>query len=209
MEQIKKYIRGNAKRGHEVITELEKLGGKNILNFQGTRDGGIYHISSRAYPVPNTIHVVSEDSFTGQLLLTHPDYEEIELPKYKYPKTYKECCEVLGIDARDLDILNNMLDTSEMVYCKNLDRLLNSFRKLLICRDAYWKIAGEEMGLGKSWKPDWEDDNAKYSIFSIKGIPINATSCYDNAILAFPSEEMRDAFKENFDKDLEICKELL
>lgn len=28
-------------------------------------------------------------------------------------------------------------------------------------------------------------------------------------ILAFPTEEMRDAFKENFDPDIEKCKLLL
>ena len=28
-------------------------------------------------------------------------------------------------------------------------------------------------------------------------------------ILEFPAAEMRDAFKENFDSDIEICKEFL
>ena len=65
----------------------------------------------------------------------------LEKKEKSYPKTYEECCKILGIDACDLDILDNMLDTPEMVYRKNLDRLLNSFRKLLVCRDAYWKIA--------------------------------------------------------------------
>ena len=32
---------------------------------------------------------------------------------------------------------------------------------------------------------------------------------YINYILTFPTREMRDAFKENFDSDIEICKELL
>lgn len=73
----------------------------------------------------------------------------LEKKKKEYPKTYEECCQILGIEARDFDILYNMLDTLETIYCNNLDRLLNTFRKLLICRDTYWKIAGEEMGVGK------------------------------------------------------------
>jgi hypothetical protein len=28
-------------------------------------------------------------------------------------------------------------------------------------------------------------------------------------VLTFPTEEIRDAFKENFDGDIDICKELL
>ena len=134
---------------------------------------------------------------------------EFLTPKPKYPTTYEECCKVLGIDARDLDILFNMLDTSEMVYCKNLDRLLNSFRKLLICRDAYWKLYGEEMGLGKPWKPDWNDVSDKYCIYFVSGYAWSKECQTRQCPFAFPTSEMRDAFKENFDPDIEICKEFL
>ena len=135
----------------------------------------------------------------------------LEKKKKEYPKTYDECCKVLNIAVRDLDILDNMLDTTEIIYSKNLDRLLNSFRKLIICRDAYWKIAGDEMGLGKPWE------------LSI-GIPIYyiyynrtlgtikkdyADDIQGNVILAFPTKEMRDAFYESFKKEIEKCKELL
>jgi mannose/fructose-specific phosphotransferase system component IIA len=37
----------------------------------------------------------------------------------------------------------------------------------------------------------------------------NSESCWGNTILAFPTSEMRDAFKENFDDDIEFCKEFL
>ena len=133
----------------------------------------------------------------------------LEKKKKEYPKTYEECCKVLNIAVRDLDILDNMLDTTEIIYSKNLDRLLNSVRKLLICRDAYWKIAGEETGLNRPWEPDWTDNNAKYSIYTFKGTLTKAISCYDGAILTFLTEEMRDAFYENFKSEIEICKELL
>lgn len=135
----------------------------------------------------------------------------------RYPKTYDECCRVLGIEARDFDILYNMLDTSEKNYCNNLDRLLNTFRKLLICRDAYWKIAGEEMGLGKPWKPDWENsEERRHSIVNIEGdinLPETTLTKWilkvTNKILVFPTLEMRDAFYENFKELIESVKELL
>ena len=67
------------------------------------------------------------------------------------------------------------------------------------------------MGLEKSWKPDWCNYTTKYCISyspQYRGI---CKRQYDNIkhILAFPTEEMRDAFKENFDLDVEFCKELL
>ena len=133
----------------------------------------------------------------------------LEKKKKEYPKTYEECCKVLNIAVRDLDILDNMLDTTEIIYSKNLDRLLNSFRKILICRDAYWKIAGEEMGLGKPWEPDYCSLKTKYTIVVIENKVVKLHTLSQNNILAFPTEEMRDAFYENFKEEIEMCKELL
>ena len=138
----------------------------------------------------------------------------LEKKKPKYPKTYEECCKVLNVAVRDLDILDNMLDTTEIIYNKNLDRLLNSFRKLLICRDAYWKIAGEEMGLGEPWKPDYDSGVNKYGIICMNGVvqKSNPTTSWErhlNKVLDFPTEEMRDAFYENFKGLIESCNELL
>ena len=74
--------------------------------------------------------------------------------------------------------------------------------KLLICRNAWWKQLG--------WKPDWEDSkNKKYAI-SITG---NNSYCYDtyafNAILVFPTGEVRDQFLDSFRDLIEEAKELL
>ena len=81
--------------------------------------------------------------------------------------------------------------------------------KLLICRNAYWKIAGEEMGLGKPWEPDWADTEIKYCIANSR-VGIKKSNTYDfTRILAFPTAEMQDAFKKNFDTDIGFCKELL
>lgn len=111
----------------------------------------------------------------------------LEKKKKEYPKTYEECCEIL-------DIIDNRPPWHGYRSVQ-----LKIFQKLLICRDAYWKIAGEEMGLGKPWEPQM---GVIYCYMP------NAPH-YIRNIFPFPTEEMRDAFKENFDKDLEFCKELL
>ena len=117
----------------------------------------------------------------------------MEKKKKEYPKTYEECCEIL-------DIIDN-----KPPWHGYRSVQLKIFQRLLICRDAYWKIAGEEMGLGKPWKPDWDDDEWPDMYY----ISWDGKCPCCNMILIFPTEEMRDAFKENFDPDIEICKELL
>jgi hypothetical protein len=115
----------------------------------------------------------------------------------KYPKTYEECCKILDWNHRDYDRVGY---NSELL-CK--------FQVLLLCRDAYWKIAGEQMGLDEPWEPKWEIDNVKYSILVVE----NEIRIGDNEeiqrLLVFPTEEMRDAFLENFKELIDFCKELL
>lgn len=128
----------------------------------------------------------------------------LEKKEKRYPKTYEECCEI-----------TNLSKTSDIYGYKN--GLLFEFQKLLIARDAYWKIAGEEMGLGKPWEPDWRNsEERRYSIVNIEGdinLPETILTKWilkvTNKILVFPIEEMRDAFYENFKELIEICKELL
>lgn len=120
--------------------------------------------------------------------------------KPKYPKNYKECCEVLGITFDYPDIR----DVSNVEF-----HLYSNFIRLIRYRDAYWKIAGEQMGLGKPWKPDWKDSNFKYCLKKM-GDNIEKTSEMTiSCILAFPTAEMRDIFYENFKDLIESCKELL
>ena len=98
-----------------------------------------------------------------------------------------------------------------------MEDLIDAFIRLKVCRDAYWKIAGEEMGLGKPWKPDWENsEERRYSIVNIEGdinLPdIRLTKWIlkvTNKILVFPTEEIRDLFYDNFKELIEQCKELL
>jgi hypothetical protein len=128
--------------------------------------------------------------------------------KNKYPKTYAECCKILNIPANgDIVYAGNWNDGGEYLD-KHLD-ILRNFQKLRICRDAYWKIAGEQMGLGKPWKPDWTISETKFTIVEIAGIVVKSADMCNKHILAFPTEEMRDAFFEYFKELIEQCKELL
>lgn len=116
--------------------------------------------------------------------------------KPKYPKTYIECAKTLDcFSAMHIDGYKN--------------ELLEKLQELLICRDAYWKIAGGEMGLDKPWEPDLENEEL-YCIQNYnKQIIKSKTNTAFNKILIFPTEEMRDAFYENFKDLIEECKELL
>ena len=111
--------------------------------------------------------------------------------KPKYPKNLLDC-------ENELNGIRN-----------DRKKLLHKFNELLICRDAYWKIAGDEMGLDGPWEPQ---DTNTFSIFydRLTGeIEKQDGYCGANSTLEFPTEEMRDAFYENFKEEIEICKELL
>ena len=127
--------------------------------------------------------------------------------KPKYPTTYAECCEVLvgrkpkpneiSFDKMELCLVD--LDNTQSIDFQNpyLPQF-NSLFRLRMCRDAYWKIYGEQMGLGKPWEPDLENEEL-YCIQNYnKQITISRTNTAFNKIIIFPTEEMRDVFFKNF-----------
>ena len=133
------------------------------------------------------------------------------LKKPTYPTNYQECCQVLGLPMQNaLEYINK--DCNKHDYYNDLQSTLNCFVSLKICRDAYWKIAGEQMGLGKLWKPDFtNDDEERYGIYTAANKVVKDFCGVGdvNTILTFPTEEMRDAFFNAFREDIEKCKELL
>lgn len=126
-----------------------------------------------------------------QALQTISDlYDELHKPTY--PKTYEECCKILG--------LKDEVPTTNMWYKMGL---ILDFYELIICRDAYWEIA-------EDWKPDWiNPDNTYYTIMVKCNEICKSQGHRHNTILVFPTPEMRDAFYENFKDLIEQCKELL
>ena len=116
----------------------------------------------------------------------------LEKKKPVYPKSYEECSKIV-----------NGCRCKGNAGWRSL--LLTKLQELLVCRDAYWKLAGD-------WEPDW----AMYSgpkhciIYSDNQIKWQCKAFVtESKVLAFPTPEMRDAFYENFKELIEECKELL
>lgn len=107
------------------------------------------------------------------------------------PKTINDCLYFLKLDPRFLD---------GVIGYRGKD--LSALQKLLICRDAYWKFADD-------WHPDWQDSELKYCIKSIGADVVKGSDATICCILAFPTEELRDAFWNNFKDLIMECKELL
>ena len=168
--------------------------------------------------VPNKTTKNMEENKINQMSLANCDLDEVEIvlgdrfelkiedgkyyavrKKPKYPTTYDDCCDVIGISRHEVEI------DIPRPYQQNMFNLF----KLLICRDAYWKIAGEYLELNKPWEPDFSDDSPKYNIFKYENKITLSDNNWSNRILVFPTLEMRYAFYENFKDLIEQCKELL
>lgn len=137
------------------------------------------------------VEIVLGDKF--ELKLEDGKYYAVRKKPKKpiYPTTYGEC--------------KNMIPKN--VYYGY--SMFMTLQNLIICRDVYWDIYGKQTGLGEPWKPDWNDHRPKYTITVIGNQLIKHHSLSQNYILAFPTEELRDIFYENFKDLIENCKELL
>lgn len=175
---------------------IEGLVGEEIL-IEKVDDRGVpfneWLSHKGAFYIPEG-YVLKDDN--GNEILTNKII--LEKIKKEYPKTYEECAKVL---------LDRASVRNDFGY---KGELLVVLQKLLVCRDAYWKIYGEEMGLVKSWDPDWENkEEEKYTIEYFAGMVYKDHSSSCSRPFAFPTAEMRDTFYENFKTEIEECKELL
>jgi hypothetical protein len=165
----------------------------------------LYYTEQKEEPMENkgTIDLTREETKAEEIEVILGDYEFVlkngktyfVKTKPKYPKTFVDCCEILYPNE-------NFQTVSQPIKGHNGKKLF-VLQKLLICRDAYWKIAGD-------LEPNWEDETDIYYTISYDGVNIK---CYNNtdiySKLAFPTSEMRDAFYENFKELIEQCKEFL
>ena len=114
--------------------------------------------------------------------------------KKELPKTWKECCELLGrgeFIGVDSDIINidNTIGKPMLALCK-----------LLVCREVY----------RQGWKPNWKDGKEiKWTIECIEYRISSMICTYCSKVLSFQSEEIRDKFLENFKDLIEEAKELI
>lgn len=198
-------------KNNEVIYTLE-------ANINGTKTQyQVFNYDLQPYKEDDNMNQENETE-TTEINLNHPCFDgynkiELTLPdnwKFKqkdgkifgvrkqYPKTYEECSKILHTSC-------SRISTPGYRECQ-----ISLFQELIICRDAYWKIAGEEMGFSGSWNPDWtKADERKYCIVNTEGNITKWVQKTTNKILAFPTKEMRDAFFENFKELIENCKEFL
>lgn len=114
------------------------------------------------------------------------------LERLDLPKTYYECCNILG--ANSLFVFKS-IDEQEAVEHTKLIMLRH-------CRNAYWKLAND-------WKPDWIAKMDKYTITTWKGRISLDIGTHHNQFLVFPTKKMRDEFYSNFKSLIEECKEFL
>lgn len=193
MKSVEEETALNKWTGLKVELELSKsvIGVSNVESLRGERfmSGFV-----KAIIPPEGYQFVDEN---GNVI--NATKIVLEKKKKEYPKTYEECCKIIYSDPKFYVDTHLYSDT------------LGSLYKLLICRDAYWKIAGEEMGLGKPW--ELSIGTPIYYIYYNRTVGTIKNDYADdiqgNIILAFPTAEMRDAFYENFKELIEIVKELL
>ena len=156
---------------------------------------------------------VTQDDCSKAPKLTSEDYSNGRFG-YRLPAGFKAKLteRELILTSEKPEYPKNLLDCENVLNGVRNDRkkLLHKFNELLICRDAYWKLYGEEMGLGKPWEPIWDYNQPdKYILINIRNNIHKDYRSLESAIFAFPTAEMRDAFYENFKELIEMCKELL
>ena len=182
-EMVKSMNEEIAKRHSEIVMETLYTDGITCE-----------FLKKRGFTVPEGYHFIDGSGNTI-------DVKKIQLVKNPphYPKTYAECCGVIGYGG--IIGFTGLAVEEEDLY--------RNFIALKRCRDAYWKIAGEELGLDKPWEPVWDESEDLYTIHTFNGEIRLSGTAHRNAILVFPTEEMRNIFYDNFKDLIEKCKELL
>ena len=118
----------------------------------------------------------------------------------EYPKTYEECCETMKVI--------NSVNPCMVANC--LGHTISNLAKLIVARDAYWSIYSDNMGLSKSWQPDWTNTNEnKYCIYFVANELKRQPTLELQHLLAFPTRAICDAFFKDFRTLIESCKEFL
>lgn len=200
-----KEFSGNVYETDELKKLIKFWPGENVINTidnqESTVERLIYREGQILYVIKSSFRALSEDqllpkefeTMEGEISEANNQEEYIiKIPKgYKIkevkeseivletiepyiPKTFRECCVVLGLES---NITVSLFKNEEIPlgYLKTIDKIL----KLIICRDAYWKV------LCSGFKPNKEEED-------------NYFYCeYDGMEIPFPDRNSRDLFKEN------------
>ena len=159
------------------VSEMTRFCGKFVT---------IRRVNSRCYDIEGNSFSWSDEMFEGLAEETHIFLKTKDVKDL--PKDFDECVKIVGTDEGVLLVAH---DAREM-----------EAEKLLICRDAYWRLAGE-------WRPDWKKNTKKHCVVIRDGRVGVATAISKRRRFAFPTPEMADAFGKNFKRGFEACKEIL
>lgn len=108
--------------------------------------------------------------------------------KPQFPTTIDRCSELLDLSVDGEDWYK--------------EDKIGALRKLLIARDAWWKMDND-------WKPDWKGVyDCTIATYKDK-VKKNNSFIYANRILTFRTPEIRDKFLDTFRDLIEQCKKLI
>jgi hypothetical protein len=125
---------------------------------------------------------------------------KVKIIKKLYPYTFRECCDIMGVHVSGELLYDSDEDLTP--YENALVDGLDALRKLIICRDAYWKSSGmTQADLPVLYTICWD---------SLTDKMIKKT-CREtlNKLLAFPKEDMRDTFARKFEDLIIKCKNFI
>ena len=212
------FVKGMEWNGEEIRYKIDYGDGYSLTNLK-VEELEPYKVKEE--PMEKNEHLILDCVLTdkGYEIVPHKDYEiKLEGDKHylakkktQYPKTYKECCEVLGMQSNlYLSLRSQDIDgeVDEKSYGYKISSQMNCLYELLVCRDAYWKMAGD-------WKPELglrhDNKGANHTIITyVAGaIKYENTDLNDYRVLMFPTAEMRDSFYNNFYDLIDKCKELI
>lgn len=146
----------------------------------------------------------------GYKAVYNKDTQRVEIVKIGSPKTWEEFCGDNPIKKNEcfIDEYGEITYAAEKHRATNLKNILPNketaeafiaLMQLIQLRDCY----------RQGWKPDWKNNENKFTIEIIDG---EITTYWDNRrsrILSFQSIEVRDKFLENFRELIEKAKELI
>lgn len=124
----KVYIKGNHKKGNEIIKLLENLGGRNVLSYTGINEDVYYYISP--------LGIIALATPTLVLYLKKSHYKEIKLPSWKpeYQGQY------YFIDIRGGILQKMWFDTQVDNLCYKFGNCFRTQKEAEAARDKFKEI---------------------------------------------------------------------
>lgn len=128
--------------------------------------------------------------------------------KPQLPKTWEECCELLGEGEyiNNESIICNYIPhcatskANENILPTDLGKPMLALCQLLVCREVY----------RQGWKPNWSDyKTKKWVIEYINDNIASMAYMQTSKVLSFQSKEIRDQFLENFRDLIEEAGDLI